>query len=60
MRRLREFLSLFDRKDIPTATHLVALLLIGFGGERLVSGLGFFLVGILVMLELKPLSRWVK
>lgn len=68
LRRLFELLKLltlsivssFDRQDIPIVTLILGLSLVGYGASQIRPGIGPIIVGVLMVLYAKPLSRWVK
>ena len=57
MKKLREFLSALDLADL---LFFGGLLLAGFGLSRIHDGLGLAVVGLLLTLYARPLSRWLK
>lgn len=60
MKTLRALISAFDVADVPIAVFCVALILIAYGASRIHDGLGALAVGVILVLYVKPLVRWVK
>jgi len=59
-KRVSDFLSGFNRKDIPGALMTLGLCLLGYGASQIRPGYGPIIVGLLVVFHVKPLKRWVK
>lgn len=60
MKRLRKILSAFDSQDIPILVFCLGLLLLGYGANTITDGLGLVLVGVVLILYVKPIGRWLK
>lgn len=60
MRYIKTILGAFDGSDIPIAVFCAGLILIAYGASRIHDGLGAVSVGIILILYVKPLARWLK
>lgn len=60
VKQMKAILAAFDASDLPIALLIVGLALIGYGASQFHHGLGAIFVGALIVLYIKPLSRWVK
>ena len=59
MQKLRAFLTHFDRSDIRPAVFYLGLVLMCYGSETLQDGSGFAVVGLLLVLYVRPLKGWL-
>lgn len=50
----------FDSTDIPLGLVILGLLLIGYGGAQYHRGLGHLLAGLVLIVYVRPLARWLK
>ncbi len=59
-RLLNSVRSAFDKEDVPISIFVLGLILIAYGASQIHHGAGPILVGFLLVIYVKPLSRWVK
>ncbi len=59
MKRLLQVLATaFDSKDLPVLTFFFALIMLGYGAGQFHDGLGFVVVGLILVLYVCPLKSW--
>ena len=51
-------ISAFDAKDLPVVVFLVGLALLCYGAESIRPGVGFLLVGFLLVFYVRRLKGW--
>lgn len=60
MKHLRAFLSAFDSSDLPVFVFILGLVLLAYGASQFHDGLGAVVIGVLLIIYVKPLGRWLK
>lgn len=60
MKYLRAFVASFDGSDLPVVVFVLGLALVAYGASQIHDGLGAIAVGLILIIYVKPLGRWVK
>jgi len=50
----------FDKSDIGPALLYGGFTVLSYGASTLHAGFGFLMLGVLLVLHIKPLGRWIK
>lgn len=58
--KLSALLSLFDGDDVPVVAIIFGVALIAYGASQIERGYGPCIVGIVLVLYVRPLMFWVK